>query len=152
MFHFSKKIICSIEAVLYVALAGSTAPVRARAITRRQNIPERYLEQALQRLVHCGILRGVRGPRGGYLLARAPERIRLDEIVTAIRGLESGAAPEHAAVLSLLGRDVVLPIFAELDALAMERLAQVSIADLMQPTRSVTWAGARVEADRMMSA
>ncbi len=152
MFHFSRKIICSIEAVLYVALAGSTAPVRARAITRRQNIPERYLEQPLQRLVRCGILRGVRGPRGGYLLAREPERIRLDEIVTAVRGLGSDAESEHATALSALGRDVVLPVFAELDAMAMERLSRISIADLMRPAQPEARLREHAGTVKMMSA
>ncbi|RMD90018.1 MAG: Rrf2 family transcriptional regulator [Alphaproteobacteria bacterium] len=132
MFDFSRKIVCSIEAVLLIALAGEGSPVRSRTITRRQNIPDRYLEQPLQRLVHCGILRGVRGPRGGYVLARPAEHIRLDEIVSSVRGLDGG--PERAALASLspLGDDVVRPLFERLDEEVLAELSRISIADLVR--------------------
>ena len=54
----------AIEAVLDIAYHAGSEPVQSRDITRRQDIPRRYLEQALQHLVRRGILIGVRGPRG----------------------------------------------------------------------------------------
>jgi len=131
MFRFSRKMIYTVEAVLFVALHGRDAPVQARTITRLQNIPERYLEQTLQRLVRVGILNGVRGPRGGYQLARPVDRITVGEIVGVIRAAESrDDAGEHEP--SALGRDVVLPLFEWLDTEAMERLDRVTLAELMR--------------------
>lgn len=129
MFRFSRKMIYAIEAVLYVALNGRESPVQSRAITRRQEIPERYLEQALQRLVRVGILKGVRGPRGGYQLARPADRITLGEVVGVIRALDNGE--EESADGSHLGRDLVMPIFESLDAEVMERLDRITIGELV---------------------
>jgi len=132
MFKFSRKMIFTIEAVLYIAIDGARGPVQSRAVTQRQGIPERYLEQSLQRLVRVGILRGVRGPRGGYLLARPAERVSLGEIAGVVRAMEQAAEPAESGPASELGQTIVLPMFEKLDAEIMERLDRISIADLMQ--------------------
>lgn len=132
MFRFSRKMIFSVEAVLYIALHGVHAPVQSRAVTRRQNIPERYLEQALQSLVRVGILRGVRGPRGGYQLARPAERVSVGEIVGVIRSIEGPQEGDEFEIGSRIGRDVVMPIFERLDSEIMERLDRLSVGDLVR--------------------
>ncbi|MFQ5348104.1 MAG: RrF2 family transcriptional regulator [Rhodothalassiaceae bacterium] len=142
MFDFSKKIVCSIEAVLLIALAGGTSPLRSRTITRQQNIPERYLEQPLQRLVHCGILRSVRGPRGGYVLARPAGHIRLDEIVSSVRGLDHGSERAALSGLSPLGDNVIRPLFERLDEEVLAELSRISIADLVRQVQDRSRAAA----------
>lgn len=59
-------------------------------IASRQGIPDRYLEQMLTSLRRGRILRSLRGPRGGYQLARPPAEIRIAEVVACLEG-ESGA-------------------------------------------------------------
>ena len=75
MLRLTKKLLFAIEAVLDIAYNAGTLPVQSGEITRRQGIPRRYLEQVLQQLVRAGVLQGVRGPRGGYRLARERRRI-----------------------------------------------------------------------------
>lgn len=132
MFKFSRKMVFTIEAVLYIAIDGTKGPVQSRAVTQRQGIPERYLEQALQRLVRVGILRGVRGPRGGYMLARPAERISLGEIAGVVRAMEQASEPAEAGPASELGQTIVLPMFEKLDAEIMERLDRIYISDLVR--------------------
>jgi len=79
-----KKLLFAVEAVLDIAYNAGTQPVQSKEITARQGIPRRYLEQVLQKLVRAGILSGVRGPRGGYLLARERRRITLGDITRVI--------------------------------------------------------------------
>lgn len=62
------------------------APLRVAEIARRQGIPERYLEQMLASLRRGGFLRGIRGPRGGYLLARPPAEITVADVVACLDG------------------------------------------------------------------
>lgn len=69
-----------IEAVVYIALHAKPNAVRGPEICKAQNLPERYLESDLQKLVRKGILRSVRGPRGGYVLAKERRNITLAEI------------------------------------------------------------------------
>ncbi|MFQ5765180.1 MAG: RrF2 family transcriptional regulator, partial [Rhodospirillales bacterium] len=90
MLRLSKKMLFAIEAVLDIAYHAGAEPVQSREITRRQGIPRRYLEQALQHLVRQGILVGVRGPRGGYRLARERRRISIGDIVRVVQGMEAG--------------------------------------------------------------
>jgi len=65
MLRLSKKVLFAIEAVLDIAYHAGAEPVQSREITRRQGIPRRYLEQALQQLVRHDILVGTRGRKGG---------------------------------------------------------------------------------------
>jgi Rrf2 family protein len=78
-----RKGILAIAAVIDVALHGNHRPVSAKALAERHGLPPRHLEPVLQALVREGILRGIRGPRGGYELARERRRITADEILRA---------------------------------------------------------------------
>ena len=90
MFQLPKKVLFAIEAVLDIAYHTGAEPVQSKDITRRQGIPRRYLEQALQQLVRHGILVGVRGPRGGYRLARERRSITIGIIVRVVQGVGNG--------------------------------------------------------------
>jgi hypothetical protein len=77
MLRLSWKMMFAIEAVVYIAYHAADTLVRSKNIATRQDILWRYLEQVLQQLVREGVLRGVRGPRGGYRLARELRRVTL---------------------------------------------------------------------------
>ncbi len=130
MFRISKKLMFAIEAVLDIAYNAGTEPVQSGEITRRQGIPKRYLEQVLQQMVRDGILAGVRGPRGGYRLARERRRITVGEIVRVVRSMESGADAMEDPAGSVLGHQVVRPLWLELQEDCMGRLDTTSIEDL----------------------
>ena len=130
MLRLSKKMLFAIEAVLDIAYHSSAEPVQSREITRRQGIPRRYLEQALQHLVRKGVLIGVRGPRGGYRLARERRRISVGDIVRVVREMETGANLIEEAPGSALGHEVVRPLWLELQNELMDRLDGLTIDDL----------------------
>lgn len=135
MLRLSKKMLFAIEAVLDIAYHAGAEPVQSREITRRQGIPRRYLEQALQHLVRQGILVGVRGPRGGYRLARERRRISIGDIVRVVQGMETGNNLIEDAPGSALGHQVVRPLWQELQGEVMERLDELTVDDLC--TRAV---------------
>lgn len=66
------------------------------ALAEAESIPANYLVQILNELRNAGLIVSKRGKQGGYALARKPEKIRLDEIVTAVDGelLERSFADE----------------------------------------------------------
>jgi len=74
-----------------LAYNGRGKPVQVRVIGERQEIPARYLEQIFQRLRRASLVKGKRGPGGGYVLARPASEISLLEIVEAIDGPLTGA-------------------------------------------------------------
>lgn len=130
MLRPSKKMLFAIEAVLDIAYHAGGEPVQSREITRRQGIPRRYLEQTLQQLVRSGILVGVRGPRGGYRLARERRRISVGEIVRVVRAMETAEDPYQDVPASDLGKQVIRPMWGELQEEIMQRLEAISIDDL----------------------
>src|SRR5215468_2389839 len=89
----SRRSVLAITAVVDVALHSRSAPVAAMALAARHKLPPRHLETLVQGLVHAKILKGVRGPRGGYELARERRRISVGEIVRTAMSL-STADPE----------------------------------------------------------
>lgn len=129
MLRVSKKSLLALEAVVDIAYNARPEPVQSREITERQGIPQRYLEQVMQQLVRAGILRGVRGPRGGYRLARERRRITAGEIVRVVAELEQKEEAE-ANGGSMLGERIVRPLLAEIQEELMGRLDKVTIEDL----------------------
>lgn len=130
MLRPSKKMLFAIEAVLDIAYHAGGEPVQSREITRRQGIPRRYLEQTLQQLVRAGILVGVRGPRGGYRLARERRRISVGEVVRVVRALETAEDPYQDMPASDLGKQVIRPMWGDLTEEIMSRLDAISIDEL----------------------
>ncbi|MBL6927876.1 MAG: Rrf2 family transcriptional regulator [Rhodospirillales bacterium] len=130
MFRVSKKMLFAIEAVLDIAYHAGSGPVQSREITRRQGIPRRYLEQALQHLVREEVLVGIRGPRGGYRLARERRRISVGDIVRVVRLMDGGDDAMEETAGSELGRAVVRPIWMDLQDQLLEGLDAVTIDTL----------------------
>ncbi len=136
MFRVSKKLLFAIAAVLDIAYNAGSEPAQSGEITRRQGIPKRYLEQVLQQLVRDGVLTGVRGPRGGYRLARERRRITVGEIVRIVRGMDASSDPMEEAETSALGQNVVAPLWREVQEDCMVRLDSTTIEDLCLRARS----------------
>lgn len=130
MLRPSKKMLFAIEAVLDIAYHAGGEPVQSREITRRQAIPRRYLEQTLQQLVRSGILVGVRGPKGGYRLARERRRISVGEVVRVIRAMETAEDPFQDVPASDLGAKVIRPMWGDLTEEIMNRLDAITFDDL----------------------
>ncbi len=61
-------------------------PTRIGEIARRQDISVKYLEQLIIPLKKGDLIKSVRGPKGGHLLAKPPDRISIGEIVKVLEG------------------------------------------------------------------
>lgn len=131
MLRLPRRTLFALEAVVDIAYNARPDPVQAKEITRRQGIPPRYLEQVMQQLVRAGILKGVRGPRGGYTLARERRRISVGEVIRAIEGFDD---PENGEAVaepgSPIGIKVVRPLLDDLRAELEKRLDKTTLEDL----------------------
>ena len=78
------------KALLELALHENEEPMPLRDIAQRQQIPLSYLEHVIGPLVHGGIVKSIRGNRGGIKLIRPPEKIILSEVIPL---LEDSLAP-----------------------------------------------------------
>ena len=125
-----RKGILAIAAVIDIALHAHGRPVAAKALAGRHRLPPRHLEPVLQALVRHGILKGVRGPRGGYELAREQRRISADDILRAAGTVEdAGEAPLNGSALLT---QVVVPALAQAEQSFAAALARISVEDLVR--------------------
>lgn len=74
------------RALVELALAAGHGPVSAALISKRQELSVAYLEQLLHRLKKEGLVSSIRGPRGGYVLAKQPHHITMAQIVRVLDG------------------------------------------------------------------
>lgn len=127
----------AIEAVLYIALNASGGPVQSRDITKRQAIAPRYLEPILQRLGRAGVVEGIRGPKGGYRLARERRRLTVGEIVrTILEGDGEDGPSARPTKKSELGRLVVEPFWNQAEQEFLERLDAITMEELCRRARA----------------
>jgi Rrf2 family iron-sulfur cluster assembly transcriptional regulator len=126
----SRKGILAIAAVIDVALNSQLRPVSAKALASRHGLPPRHLEPVLQALVHEGILRGVRGPRGGYELGRTTDRITANEILRAAGTVDDPVASQLPG--SRLVGDVVLPALSQAERAFAAALSTIHLHELVR--------------------
>ena len=74
------------RALLDIALHQGKEPIRLKDIAQRQQIPLQYLEHLITPLVAAGVIRSIRGVRGGVWLARSPQEIKLSEVIGLLEG------------------------------------------------------------------
>ncbi len=74
------------RALLDLALHQVDGPITLKDIAHRQQISLRYLEHLITPLIAAGIVRSVRGPKGGVSLAKTPGEVRLSEIIQLLEG------------------------------------------------------------------
>ncbi len=123
-----RKGILAIAAVIDIGLHAKGRPVAAKALASRHRLPPRHLEPVLQALVRQGILKGVRGPRGGYELARDPNRITADDILRAAGTVDDSTEPP---VKSSLLSQVVMPALAQAEIAFSAALTHIKVDDLL---------------------
>ena len=131
MILMSRRSLLAIAAVVDIALHARPMPVAAKAMAARHNLPPRHLETILQALVRQGILKGVRGPRGGSELARERRRITAGDSVRAAMTAtgEDGLPPLPesrlvATVIEPVVRQAADAFLAELDAVTVDELCR----------------------------
>ena len=131
----SRKGILAIAAVIDVAINARSRPVSAKALAARHKLPPRHLEPVLQALVREGILRGVRGPHGGYELAREHHRISAADILRAASISEDADDPPLPN--SVLVNDVVKPALVEAERTFLSVLGRISIEDMAKRAQAL---------------
>lgn len=127
-----RKGILAIAAVVDVALHADERPVSAKTLALRHGLPPRHLEPVLQALVREGILRGVRGPGGGYELASDAHNITAEQILRAAETVEDANSSPVQSNSALLA-NVVLPAIAQAEKALADALARVTVADMLRP-------------------
>jgi Rrf2 family iron-sulfur cluster assembly transcriptional regulator len=125
----SRKGILAVAAVIDIALHADHRPVSAKALAERHGLPPRHLEPVLQALVREGILKGIRGPGGGYELARERRSITAEGILRAAGADDEDEEGPLSSTSPLLA-SVVVPAISQAEKVFSEALARISVEDM----------------------
>jgi Rrf2 family protein len=109
-------------AALDIALHARGRPVSSKELAARYDLPPRRLEVLLQAMVRAGILRSLRGPAGGYELARERRRICVGEIIRVALGVD-----EETGSMSSPLDQLIDPLLAEAEARALAYLDGINL-------------------------
>lgn len=126
---FSAKTTYGLLALMELAdVAGSGERLQVGEIAARQAIPERYLEQMMTSLRRGGILRSIRGARGGYQLAKPADQILLSEVILCLEGEPNAGDPSSGSP----ELQVITALANELRRQRDARLQTTTLADLQR--------------------
>ena len=125
-----------VRAMLELAMNAGKGPVPLRDLASRQEISAKYLEQLLIPLKGAGLVKSVRGARGGYLLSSEPASISLYDIV---RSLEGPLAPvecvQDANYCDRVGGCTVHMVWGDMGQLLVDFLSNISLAQMVERQR-----------------
>jgi Rrf2 family transcriptional regulator, cysteine metabolism repressor len=127
---------CKAEYALLALLELATAYqdeqlLQIRQIAAKQNIPERYLDQILATLRRGGLIKGIRGAKGGYILAREPRKITLLDALRCIEGLDA-TPPSEKNVTAAIESNAVEELWQKAEQAANAVWQNYTLQDLCE--------------------
>jgi Rrf2 family transcriptional regulator, cysteine metabolism repressor len=75
-----------LRAVIYLSVQDPRKCCSITEIAKHHGVPKKFLQQIIQDLIRCGLIKSQRGACGGYSLARSPDRISFSDVIAAIEG------------------------------------------------------------------
>ena len=136
--RLSTKSRYGVRAVFDIAYHAGGLPTRIKEISKRQEVTPRYLEQIFQKLKRAGIVKSIRGPKGGYYLARKPELIAVSDV---LRAMDDSLEPvfcvrplkgrkkcrrESKCVAQIIWREAGIRLAEYLDSVSVEKMCQMA--------------------------
>ncbi len=106
-------------------------PVKVKDIARRQDISEKYLEQIIAMLNKAGLVRSIRGAKGGYVLGDAPDKYTAGMILEAVEG-DMSVVDDLGVTSENLTDMVSGRLWEQLDASVRSVLDKVTLADMLE--------------------
>ncbi|SPJ14834.1 Protein rrf2 [Syntrophobacter sp. SbD2] len=121
-----------VRLMLDLALHADEGPVRLGSVAARQGIGIKYLEQIIISLKKADYVTSVRGPKGGHLLSKSPEKITVGEIVGLLEGgVKLTRCTQYPEVCVRSGSCVTRILWKEATEAIRERLDAITFKDLV---------------------
>jgi Rrf2 family protein len=125
-----------LRAMLDMAAYYGQGPIESADIARRQYIPEHYLDKILMALRKEGLVKSVRGPKGGHMLAKAPAQITMAQVMQALEGyvppMECLPNPDFC---KLSPGCALREVWQKIDEMTQQVLGSTTIEELAQRHR-----------------
>ncbi len=130
----------ALRAMVDLALHSNDGPVLRHNIAARQGISAAYIAQLFQRLCASGLADGVKGPGGGYILARDAATISAGDVIQAVEGpvaVVQCTLPGNETFCNRMDRCTTFPLWKRLSATISEVLDSVTLQDLCDEARQL---------------
>jgi len=136
--RLSTKSRYGVRAIFDIAYHAGGLPTQIKEISKRQEVTPRYLEQIFQKLKRAGIVKSIRGPKGGYYLARKPELIAVSDV---LRAMDDSLEPvfcvrpskgrkkcrrESKCVAQIIWREAGMRLAEYFDSVSVEKMCQMA--------------------------
>jgi Rrf2 family protein len=121
-----------VRAILELAGNQNKGPLRIKTIAHRQDISVKYLEQLMTILRTAGFVRSIRGSKGGYILAKAANQIKLGDVFNALEGpVTTVECLENENYCARAADCVTRQVWAEVQEAIMNVLQSMTLQDLV---------------------
>ncbi len=126
-----------IRAIIELAQHKTEEPLQLKVIAQRQNISVKYLEQLITVLKSAGFVRSIRGSKGGYVLAKAAEEIRLSDVFKCLEGsVTTAECVEDENYCQKSADCVARDLWVQVERAIEDVLQSVTLQDLVERARS----------------
>jgi Rrf2 family cysteine metabolism transcriptional repressor len=126
-----------LRAVIELAENHGKGPLQIKTIAKRQDISAKYLEQLMAILKAAGLVRSIRGSKGGYVLAKAPNQIKLNDVFNCLEGpVTTVECVENEDYCARVAWCVTRQVWAEVQKAITTVLQSITLQDLLDRTKS----------------
>jgi len=126
-----------LRAMVDMAMYYGQGPIESSDIASRQYVPEQYLDQILMVLRKEGLVKSMRGPKGGHMLSRPPSQITMEQVMQALEGyvppMECLPNPDFC---KLSPGCALRSVWQQIDEMTQQILRTTTIEDLAQRHRT----------------
>lgn len=143
MIKISTRVLYGLRAIIYMGLNKDRWPIPLSEIANRQNIPLRYIEQIFIRFKKSGIVKSIRGVKGGYVLREGYENISLLDIVEAADNritLVWCLTPTSKRKCPIVGECMLADIWSNLVENIRSYLSGISLKSLLEEANRTKFA------------
>ena len=121
-----------IRAILELAEKDGSGPLRVKTIAQSQDISAKYLEQLMSILKSAGFVRSIRGSKGGYMLAKAPNQIKISDVFDCLEGhVTTVECVEDKDYCARAADCVVRQVWAQVQQAITNVLQSITLQDLV---------------------
>ncbi len=145
MLALTKKTGYGLIAMTYLAGLGDGRLASAREIAKRFGVPASLLMNVLKELSAVGYVESVRGARGGYRLAVAPEAINLADLVTAVEGpvrlaecITNARSDDEECTCQVMANCPIADPVHRVQRRLNDFLKKVTLAEILEPSSALT--------------
>jgi Rrf2 family cysteine metabolism transcriptional repressor len=122
-----------IRAIVEIAESNNSGPIQIKKIAERQDISVKYLEQLMSILKSAGFVRSVRGAKGGYMLAKPPNHIKISDVFDSLEGhVTTVECVENRDYCARAADCVARQVWAQVQQAIQNVLQSITLQDLVQ--------------------